>query len=169
MTITRAAYFCVAAHKVNLMSHTDLPQRHSDWAYSVLGTLIDEKPILTIAQVKPYVIATLLHRGAVRYEEVLASISPHCSMLDLKVGGWDPIEEEWCEGTRLEKLIDEVLGEMVSHGTLRYNEDADLWVLTANNLPLVISWVASLGAKMPQHLLAELSKQQKLRLPESCL
>lgn len=139
----------------------------SDWAYSVSGALIDELPLLTTATIRPYIIATLLHRGAVKYGEILASVSPHCSTADLKVGGWDPVEEEWCEGTRLEKLIDEVLGEMVSDGTLRYNEESELWVLTASNLSKVISWAAALGARIPFHLMAELSKQQISRLPQS--
>lgn len=143
--------------------------RDSDWAFSVSGTFLDEIPLMTVATVKPYVIATLLHRGAARPEEVISCIAPHCSTLDLRVGGWDPIEEDWCdsESTRLEKLVDEVFGEMVSDGTLRYNESLDLWVLTANNLPLIISWVAALGARIPAHLLAELTKDQRSRLPDT--
>lgn len=138
----------------------------SDWAYSVSGTLIDEIPLLTTAHVRPYVIATLLHRGAVRYEEIIASISPHCDGSELKTGAWDPVEEDWCEGTRLEKLVNEVLGEMVSDGTLRYNDNTDLWVLTSKNLSKVISWAAALGARLPGHLLSELGKDQLYRLPE---
>lgn len=143
--------------------------RDSDWAYSVSGTFLDEIPLMTVATVKPYVIATLLHRGGARPEEVISSIAPHCSTIDLRIGGWDPIEEDWCEGeaTRLEKLVEEVFGEMVSDKTLRYNESLDLWVLTANNLPLIISWCAALGARLPAHLLAELTKEQRLRLPDS--
>jgi hypothetical protein len=141
----------------------------SDWAYSVSGALIDELPLLTTATIRPYVIATLLHRGAVRYDEIIASVSPHCSTADLKVGGWDPVEEDWCEGTRLEKLIDEVLGEMIYDGTLRYNEESGLWVLTPNNLSAVISWAAALGARIPFHLMSELNKQQVCRLPPSVI
>lgn len=141
----------------------------SDWAYSVSGALIDEIPLLTTAHIRPYVIATLLHRGAVRYSEVLASISPHCAGADLKTGAWDPIEEDWCEGTRLEKLVDEVLGEMVSDGTLRYNEENELWVLTSKNLSTIISWAAALGARLPGHLLSELGRDQLCRLPNYVL
>lgn len=130
------------------------------------AVLVDEMPLLTTAHVKPYIIAILLHRGAVREHEIAASLTPHCQMSDLKTGGWDPLEEEWCEGTRLEKLISEVLGEFVSEGILRYNESQDLWVLTGNHIPVIISWVASLGAKMPQHLLLELSRDQLSRIPD---
>lgn len=88
-------------------------------------------------------------------------------MDDLKVGAWDPLEGDYCEGTRLEKLVDEVLGEFVAEGILRYNEDQELWVLTTTNLPTIISWVAALGARMPQHLLSEMSREQIARLPEN--
>jgi hypothetical protein len=132
-----------------------------------VGAFIDEVPLLTSAHVRPYVVASLLHRGAVKHYEVIAAISPHCRMDDLKVGAWDPLEGDYCEGTRLERLVDEVLGEFVSGGILRYNEDQELWVLTTTNLPTIISWVAALGARMPQHLLSEMSREQIARLPEN--
>lgn len=131
-----------------------------------VGAFIDDVPLLTTAQVRPYVVATLLHRGAVRHDEVIASLTPHCRIEDLKEGAWDPLEGDYCDGTRLERLVDEVLGEFVSEGLVRYNESQDIWVLTTNDLPRIISWVASLGARMPQHLLTEMSHQQIARLPE---
>lgn len=131
-----------------------------------IGLLIDETPLLDTASVRPYVVATLLHRGAIRYSEILACLTPHCRDLDLKVGVWDPIDEEYCENTRLEKLVDEVLGEFVAEGILRYNEEQDLWVLTANDIPRIISWVAAVGGKMPKHLLLEMSKSQLQRIPD---
>jgi hypothetical protein len=88
-------------------------------------------------------------------------------MDDLKVGAWDPLEGDYCEGTRLEKLVDEVLGEFVAEGILRYNEGQELWVLATTNLPTIISWVAALGARMPQHLLSEMSREQIARLPDN--
>ncbi len=132
-----------------------------------VGAFIDEVPMLTSAHVKPYVVASLLHRGAVKHYEVIAAITPHCRMDDLKVGAWDPLEGDYCEGTRLEKLVDEVLGEFVAEGILRYNEDQELWVLATTNLPTIISWVAALGARMPQHLLSEMSREQIARLPDN--
>jgi len=109
----------------------------------------------------------LLHRGAVRPQEVLASLIPHCRADDLRIGGWDSLDNDYCEGTRVEKLIDEVLGEFVAEGIARYNEERDLWVLTCNHLPQVISWVTALDARMPQHLLMEMSRQQLLSLSEN--
>ena len=131
-----------------------------------VGALDDDLPMLTTSHVRPYVIATLLHRGAVRPVEVMQSLTPHCRMDDLRIGEWDPLDEEWCEDTRLSKLVDEVLGELVSEGTVRYNEEQDLWVLTSKNLSTIISWVSSLGAKMPQHILLELSRDQRKRVPD---
>lgn len=133
---------------------------------SGVGLFFDETPLITTAQVRPYVIATLLHRGGVKYEEILASLTPHCNISDLKTGEWDPIDGEWIEErTRLEKLVDEVLGEFVAEGLLRYNESQDLWVLTASNISTIISWVAALGARMPQHLLMEMSREQICKIP----
>lgn len=133
---------------------------------SSCGLLFDDLPLITTAQVRPYVIAILLHRGAVRSDEIVASLVPHCRVSDLKVGAWDPLEGDYCESTRLEKIIEEVLGEFIFEGIVRYNESNDLYVLTSNRIPTVISWVASLGARMPQHLLMELSREQFKRIPD---
>jgi hypothetical protein len=138
----------------------------SEFIPGAVGALVDEVPMLTTGHVKPYIIASLLHRGAVKSHEVLAAITPHCCMDDLKVGGWDPLDNDYCEGTRLEKLVDKVLDEFVTQKLVRYNEKQDLWVLIPDNLSTVISWVAALGAPIPQHLLSEMSRQQIARLPE---
>jgi hypothetical protein len=141
--------------------------RIDEVAPGACGLLVDEIPLLTVAHVKPYIVAILLHRGAVRRHEVVASLVSHCNQLDLKVGGWDPMEDDYCEDTtRMEKIIDESIGEFVSEKLLRYNEEQDIWVLTADCLPTIVSWVTSLGAKLPQHLSYELSRQQANRIPE---
>lgn len=144
----------------------NISQQECSELSGAVGALIDDLPVLTTAQVRPYAIAILLHRGAVRPSEIAASLTPHCRQSDLKTGEWDPLDGEWCDSTRLEKLIDEVLGELVSEQIVRYNEEQDLWVLTANQVSTIISWVASLGAKMPQHVLLELSRDQIQRIPE---
>jgi len=149
---------CIVA--LNPIKSLDLPP-------GSVGAFIEDLPMLTTAHVKPFVVAILLHRGAVRPQEVLASLMPHCRADDLKVGGWDPLDNDYCEGTRVEKLVDEVLGEFVAQGITRYNEEQDLWVLTSKHLPQIISWVTALGGRMPQHLLMEMSRQQILSLPEA--
>jgi hypothetical protein len=134
-----------------------------------VGAFVEDLPLLTTAHVKPYVIAILLHRGAVSRHEIIASISCHCRQDDIKVGAWDPLDGDYCDGTRLEKIVDEVLGEFVYEGILRYNDEQELWVLTVKHLPTVISWIAALGGKMPQHLLIEMSREQVAKLPEESL
>lgn len=140
--------------------HEDVP--------GFVGPYLDEVPRLTSAHVRPYIVAILLHRGAVKSHEVIASLTPHCLIDDLKVGEWDPIDQEWCdEKTRAEKLVDEVLGEFIIEGLVRYNEQQDLWVLIPRNLPRIISWIAATGASMPPHLLMTMSREQIMRLPKN--
>ena len=133
-----------------------------------VGALIDDTPLLTHATVQPYIIAILLHRGAVRFPEILAALTPQCSDVDLRVGVWDSggnyeIEDR----TRAELLVEEVLGEMVGAGILRYNEGKDLWVLSVGdnrqNLPKIINWVSATGAQMPHHILLEMSQDEIIR------
>lgn len=143
---------------MNIKSIHDLP------AGSV-GALIDDVPLLTSAHVRPYVVASLLHRGAVKHCEIIASLVPHATHADLIVGGWDPFDEDYCEGSRLEKLVDEVLAEFLIEGLVRYNEDKELWVLTSQNLSRIISWAAALGSKLPEHLLSDMSRAQRMSLP----
>jgi len=133
-----------------------------------VGPFIDDLPLLTHARIKPYIIAALLHRGAVRFGEIASALVPHCTEIDLKVGMWDGVENyEIGDRSRLEYLIEEVLGEMVSQQILRYNEERDLWVLSLGdnrqNLPKIINWVAALGGQLPQHLLLEMSRDEIVR------
>lgn len=140
--------------------------RLDEVAPGACGLLIDDTPPIMTSHIKPYIIAILLHRGAVKISEISACLVCHCNSEDIKVGAWDSFDEEYCDDTRLEKLIGEVLGEYVSEGILRYNEPHDMWVLTGNNISTVISWAAALGSKIPQHLSLELGRQQLNRIPD---
>ena len=133
-----------------------------------VGPFIDKTPLLTHANIKPYVIAILLHRGGVTFGEILACLTPHCAKIDLEVGTWDGVENYQIEDhSRLEVLVEEVLGEMVSIGILRYNEEQDLWVLSVGenrkNLPKIINWVSALGAQLPHHVLLDMSQDEITR------
>lgn len=125
-----------------------------------IGPLIDDLPLLTHAHIRPYVIAVLLHRGAVGFMEIVGSITPHCSVDELRI--CDEYSDIGFEKTRLELLVEEVLGEMVAEGILRYNEDKDIWVLSPGerkqNVPKIISWVATLGGQLPHHLTLEIAQ-----------
>lgn len=107
-------------------------------------------------------IPPLLHRGAVSFEEILAAIIPHCAQIDLKVGAYGEMDDCDPDKSRLELLVEEVLGEMVGNGLLRYNEERDLWVLRVGqnncNLTTIINWVSTLGGQLPHHVLMEISE-----------
>ena len=126
------------------------------------GLLIDEIPQLTLANVRPFVWAALLYRTAVKPSEIVSLVSVLCSPEDLKEANWDSSDADetrsWAE-----YCAEEVLGDMLAEGLCRYNEQEDLWVLTAGknrrNVPEVIAAVSSLNAEMPKHLLLELSQE----------
>jgi hypothetical protein len=130
-----------------------------DFCYSgCIGTLFQDVPSLQVAHIRPYVIAILLHRGAVRSEEVMACLIPHCSTDDIREGAWDELINDYRESSKAKELIDEVLGEMTIEGLIRYNKELDIWVLTPFATRKAISWVAETNGMMPYHLLVELSK-----------
>ena len=111
----------------------------------------------------------LLYRGAVRPSEVIGAIAQVCSVEDLKTGAWDPLTGDYSERSRVEMLVDEVMGELISDGTCRYNSDLDIWVLTLGknriNVHKVINVVTALDGAIPHHLLADLSEDERHRLP----
>lgn len=128
----------------------------SDFIPSSVGAFVDDVPLVTHAIVRPYIIAILLHRKAVRMNEVLMAISPHCSTLDLKCGAWGEYEDSYPDMNKLEIVVLEVLGEMVSARLVYFNEKKDLWVLTSGNnginITTIVSWVSTLGGQMPSDL-----------------
>lgn len=133
----------------------------SEMCPSCLGHMFEEIPRLNTAMVRPFVWANLLYRGATRPDEVVAALAHVCSWEDMKVANWedaDPDEQR----TWAEACVEEVLGEMLSEGLCRYNEELDIWVLTAGinrkNVPTVIGAVTSLNGQMPKHLLVEMSR-----------
>ena len=141
----------------------------AEMAPGYVGLLFDDTPLLTIAHVRAFVWPILLYRGAVRAHEVVGAISAVCSTEDLKTGAWDALEGDYSDRSRVEILVDEVLGEMIADGTCRYNEDQDIWVLTLGhnriNVHKVINVVTALDAALPHHLLADMSMDEKNRLP----
>ncbi|MFZ9315672.1 MAG: hypothetical protein ACO24P_00185 [Candidatus Nanopelagicaceae bacterium] len=124
-----------------------------------LGPFIDDTPLLTHAHIRPHIIAILLHRGGVRFCEVVSALAPHCAQIDLKVGAYGELEDCDPDLSRLENLINEVLGEMVGEQILRYNDEKEMWVLSLGenrkHLTTVISWASVLGGQIPHHLLID--------------
>lgn len=124
------------------------------------GLLFDETPPLTQAHVRSFVWPILLYRGAVRPCEVIASVTSVCSVEELKSGAWDPLEGDYGERSKVEILVDEVLGEMVSEGLCRYNPERDIWVLDPGennrNVAKIIGVICSLDGAAPKHFLADM-------------
>lgn len=125
-------------------------------APGTLGLLYDDTPQLTTADVRPFVWAVLLFRGAVKRHEVVGAITPLCAHSELYSGFSDFLDDE-DDRTRLEWLVDEVLGDMVASGLLRYSMKADLWVLNSSDkhLPDVIKAVAGINGSLPHSYIAE--------------
>ena len=125
-------------------------------APGVLGLLYDDTPQLTTADVRPFVWAVLLFRGAVKRHEVVGAITPMCAHSELYSGFSDFLDDQ-DDRTRLEWLVDEVLGDMVASGLLRYSMKADLWCLNSSDkhLPEVIKAVAGINGSLPHSYIAE--------------
>lgn len=130
-------------------------------APGTLGLLFDETPKLTHADVKPFVWAILLYRGAVKQHELIGAITPLCAHSEL-YSGWSDDLDPTDNRTRLEWLTGEVLGDMTAQGILRYSMQADLWVLSAGenqrNLPEIIKAVAGVDGSLPKHLIMDLER-----------
>lgn len=120
------------------------------------GPLADDRPRVTHPRVRPFVWAIALVSTGVRREELLASMGHLFPTSDLRVGEVsDALGGNWDDDrSRLELVVDEVLGEMVAEGLLRYREDG-LYVLTLASLKKAISIVCTLNAQLPDHLLNE--------------
>ena len=130
-------------------------------APGTLGLIFDETPKLTHADVKPFVWAILLYRGAVKSHEIVGALTPVCAHSELYSGWSDDLDPE-DNRTRLEWLVDEVLGDMTAKGLLRYSTLADLWVLSAGenkrNLPTIIKAVAGIDGSLPKHLIMDMER-----------
>lgn len=138
-------------------SRSDIP--------GALGPFLDNCPLVTHANIRPYIIAILLHRGAVRISEVLAALVPHCYHGELKSGelieGMNP---DSADKTRLEILVEQVLAEMQASKMLIHYRKSGTWVLSAlggcDNLPRIISWVTSMNSQLPRSITSEILDQK---------
>lgn len=139
-----------------------MDQAEAEMCPGTIGALIDDVPLLIPAMVRPYVIAAVLHRGAIRRSELLAALTPHCAVADMQVGAWSAMEGDYVDATRLELVCDEVLGEFVRAGRLRYNVVKDLWV--AQDLAFWVTKATELDGTVPFHLLKSVDTT-KLKSP----
>ena len=125
-------------------------------APGTVGLLIDETPSLTHADIKPFVWSVCLARGAVKSSEVVGCATIIAPLDDLKSGFSEEVDDD---RSRIEWLVDEVLGDMTAAGLLEYNEEKDQWTLRRGlndrNLPRIIKAVAGVDGSLPKHLLLE--------------
>lgn len=122
------------------------------------GPLADDRPRVTHPRARAMLWAILLWRGGVRREEMLASMGHLCPTSDTRIGEeavFDALNGVWDDDrSRLELVTDEVLGEAVAEGLLRYRSDG-LYVLTLASLQKAIAVTCTLNAQLPDHLLTE--------------
>ena len=125
-------------------------------APGTIGLLYDETPSLTLADVRPFVWAILLYRKGIRSEEAVGAITPLCAHSELYSGWSDELDID-DDRTRLEALVEEVLGDMTAEGLLDYDPEEDLWVLNSSDrhLPTVIKAVAGINGSLPAHYILE--------------
>ena len=134
----------------------NLDRRLAEVAPGTTGALFDDTPRLTTAAVRPFVWAILMFRTGVHSWEVVNALSAVCSAEDMKAESEDLDDDR----TAAEILVDQVLGEMTAEGLLDYNDEKDIWVLRYSNhaVPVVITAVAGVNGRMPQHFLFEMEK-----------
>lgn len=117
-----------------------------------VGPYEDPRQSITVEQVRPYLVAILLHHGAFSLEDAVSSISPHCPQSDLKIS----LEQDGVELTNLEKNIIDAIGSMVECGLLAFDPTEQKWSLVigerSKNLSLILNWVSSMGACLPLSL-----------------
>ena len=138
------------------MSQFGFRIEEAEVAPGTLGLLYDETPELTTADIRPFIWAILLYRGAVKKHEAVGAVTPLCGHSELYSGFSDDLDPE-DDRTRLERLVDEVLGDWTACGRLRYSTKGDLWVLNSSDrhLPEVIKVVAGTNGSLPQHYILE--------------
>ena len=138
------------------MSNFGFSIEEAEIAPGTLGLLYDSIPQLTTADIRPFVWSIVLFRKAVKASEVVGSITPVCAHSELYSGWSDDLGHE-DDRTRLEWLVDEVLGDMTASGLLRYDEEKNLWELSTEDkhLPTVIKAVAGIDGSLPQQYILE--------------
>ena len=95
------------------MSQFGFRIEEAEVAPGTLGLLYDETPQLTTADIRPFVWAILLYRGAVKSHEIIGAVTPICGHSEL-YAGWSDDLDPTDNRTRLEWLVGEVLGDMTA-------------------------------------------------------
>lgn len=116
------------------------------------GSVWDEPPRLTLAQIRPYAVAVLMHQGSLTKAALEATLVPHCNIDDLKVGGVDPFDGVEYDGTRLEKLVEQIIQEMAAEKTIAYSAATCCWVFAPQAVHRALRWAIGLNCALPPSL-----------------
>lgn len=124
---------------MNATANSDLPP----------GSVFDDPPRLLLANLRAYAIAILLHKGSITECELEATLVPHCNIDDLKVGGIDPFDEQELMGTRLQKLVTNIINELVAEETVEWSSATKRWVLTLKCPSRIVKWAIATNGMLP--------------------
>lgn len=116
------------------------------------GSVLTDPPRLLLANVRPYAIAILLHKGCISDYELEATLVAHCNIDDLKVGGIDPFDDEELVGTRLQKLVNQSIDELAGEGIIVWSQASRNWVLTLDHPSKILKWAISTNAALPPRM-----------------
>lgn len=113
------------------------------------GALLADPPRLTLAQLRGYAIALLMHKGWLSACELQATVASHCNIDDLKVGGVDPFTDLAHDGTRLEALIEELFLEFSSSGLVYWDSDQRVWMPALKRISKFVQFSICLNCDLP--------------------
>ena len=108
-----------------------------------------EPPDLSLADIRPYCISILMHKGYLVRHEIVSTLTCHCNLDDLRIGGVDPSDGLEYDGSRLEKLADQFIGEAVNSGLLEWSESKQAWILGPSHSGRCLQWAIALNTSMP--------------------
>lgn len=114
------------------------------------GPLADDRPLVNLAILRPFVWSVLLWFGGVRSHEVASCVCHLANLDDLKCTDTDQ--------TPLEEMVAAVLREFEERGTVRLNADGVYVLNVPSCLSQTTSVVCLLDAQLPPHLLNDLAK-----------
>ena len=53
------------------------------------------------------------------------------------------------------------MAEFIAEGLCRYNQEKDMWVLTANNVTKLINVATAVDGQLPRHVLQEFASKER--------
>ncbi len=113
------------------------------------GPLADDRPLVNLAILRPFVWSVLLWFGGVRTHEIASCVCHLANLDDLRCSDDDR--------TPLEEMVAAVMSEFVERKTVRLNADGVYVLNVPECLSQTTSVVCLLDAQLPPHLLNDLA------------